>query len=182
MKQLSTRDLVQIALFTAMLSMGSVFALPIGPVPVTLQVFFFLLIPSLLGAVKGVTTIALYMLLGLIGMPVFAGGSGGLQSLFSPAFGYIIGALFVAMFLGKAVEKERHFLNMTGVMVMGILILYLFGMTYQYFIMNTVLGTPITWSAVLITNITTFFPIDIVKALAASTAYNRIRAISAIRI
>lgn len=182
LKKLVTKDLLQISLFTAMLSVASVFVIPIGPVPITLQVFFFLLIPALLGAYKGALSILLYIILGLIGMPVFAGGSGGFQSVLSPSFGYIIGALFLAIFIGKAGEKEKRFLNMTGIMVVSILLLYTFGMSYQYILMNHVLSTPISWTTVLITNTTAFLPFDILKAIAASATYDRLRSISAIRI
>src|SRR5699024_6273824 len=108
MKSLSTKDFILMAMFAAMLAVASVFVIPIGPVPITLQVFFFLLIPSLLGAFKGLITISLYLILGLIGLPVFAGGTQGFQALLSPSFGYLIGSLAVALYLGRSEEHTSE--------------------------------------------------------------------------
>ncbi|WP_413527647.1 biotin transporter BioY [Marinilactibacillus psychrotolerans] len=177
MKKLSTKDLVQIAVLTSMLSVASVFAIPIGPIPITLQVFFFLLIPALMGRYKGALTILLYMLLGLIGFPVFAGGSGGFQSVLSPAFGYIIGAVLVSLVVGRLHEKRVSSMEVISTMIVGILLLYVVGITYQYVIMNVYLQTPISWQAIILTNITTFLPIDMVKAFAAGIVCRRLEAV-----
>ncbi|WP_208559602.1 biotin transporter BioY [Marinilactibacillus kalidii] len=177
MKNYSTKDLMQIALLTSMLSVASVFIIPIGPVPITLQVFFFLLIPALVGKIKGALTITLYMILGLIGFPVFAGGSGGFQSLLSPAFGYIIGAIFVSLVVGRLHQKKASSIEIIGTMFVGIMVLYLIGMTYQFVIMNQVLGTAISWQSIMLTNLTAFLPIDMVKAFTAGIVYQRLEAV-----
>lgn len=182
MKKLEARDMTQIALFTAMMAISSLFALPIGPVPITLQVFLFLLIPALLGAYKGTISMALYVTLGLIGMPVFAGGSGGLQSILSPSFGYLLAYIVLAPLVGKLGEKDLPFLPMLTGMAIVILFLYSIGMTYQYIIMNYVLGTSITWSAILSINLFTFLPFDLVKAFGAAAVYVRLKEIAAIRV
>lgn len=175
MKSLSTKDFILMAMFAAMLAIASVFVIPIGPVPITLQVFFFLLIPSLLGAFKGFITISLYLLLGLIGLPVFAGGAQGFQALLSPSFGYLIGALAVALYLGSLIKPNHSYIRQLVYMIGAIVILYLFGITYQHLIMNVVLGTPLSLKTILITNLSVFFPIDLIKALLACTVYQRLK-------
>lgn len=182
MKKLETRDMTQIAMFTAMISISALFAIPVGPVPVTLQVFFFLLIPALLGAYKGTLCMSLYVGLGLIGMPVFAGGSGGLQSILSPSFGYLLGYIILAPLVGKLGEKDLSFFHMLSGMTVVIFLLYGIGMSYQYVIMNNFLDSPITWAAILPTNLFTFLPVDLIKAFGAAVVYVRLREISAIRI
>lgn len=177
MKKLSTKDLVQIAILTSMLSVASIFVIPIGPVPITLQVFFFLLIPALVGRLKGALTILLYMLLGLIGFPVFAGGSGGFQSILSPAFGYIVGAVLISLVVGRLHEKKASSVQVISTMMVGILLLYVVGITYQYVIMNVYLQTPISWQAIILTNLTTFLPIDMVKAFTAGIVCRRLAAV-----
>lgn len=177
MKKLSTKDLVQIAVLTSMLSVASVFIIPVGPVPITLQVFFFLLIPALMGKFKGALTILLYMFLGLIGFPVFAGGSGGFQSILSPAFGYIIGAVLVSLVVGRLHRKKSSSMEMISTMMIGILLLYAIGISYQYVIMNIYLQTPITWQTIILTNITTFLPIDMVKAFTAGIVCRRLEGV-----
>lgn len=184
MKTLTTKDLTQIAILTAMISIASYVVIPIGPVPITLQVFFFLLIPALLGSFKGTVSLALYVLLGLIGLPVFAGGSGGLQSLISPSFGYLIGYIILAPFVGQlgSGKKEVSVIKVTSFMTIAVLLLYAIGMSYQYLIMNYLLGTPITFPTILIGNLTVFLPLDIVKAAGAAVVYNRLKSLSVIRI
>ena len=177
LKNQSTKDLIQIALLTSMLSVASVFVIPIGPVPITLQVFFFLLIPALIGRMKGALTMSLYMLLGLIGFPVFAGGTGGFQSILSPAFGYIIGAILVSLVVGSLHKRSASTIEMLGTMFLGIVVLYIVGMSYQYFIMNQVLETSISWQTIILTNVTAFLPIDMIKAFTAGLVYQRLEAV-----
>lgn len=177
MEKLSTKDLVQIAVLTSMLSVASIFVIPIGPVPITLQVFFFLLIPALVGRLKGALTILLYMLLGLIGFPVFAGGSGGFQSILSPTFGYIVGAVLVSLVVGRLHGKKSSSIQMISTMIVGILLLYVVGISYQYVIMNVYLQTPISWQAIILTNLTTFLPIDMVKAFTAGIVCRRLEGV-----
>lgn len=177
MEKLKTKDLILIGIFTAILSVASLFIIPIGPVPITLQTFFFLLIPALLGPSKGLLTIVLYMILGLIGFPVFAGGVGGFQALLSPSFGYIIGALFTSLFIGKIEKYAKSFIKMSILMLVSIIILYLIGAAYQYILMNGVLNTPISLEVIILTNLIGFLPMDLLKAILASFVYARLSAI-----
>ena len=174
---MSVRDLTYIALFTALLAVSSILVIPLWPVPVTLQVFFFLLIPALLGPLKGSLAILLYIALGLLGLPVLAGGTGGFQSIFSPSFGFLIGGLIQAIYLGKKLSDPLDFKGVLLHMVVAIFILYLFGVTHQYFIMNRVMMVEIPFGAVIVTNILTFFPIDLLKAFLATALYLRLRSL-----
>ena len=98
MRTLTTNDLVYIAVLTAMLCVASLVAIPVViGIPITLQVFFWLLIPALLKAYRGFLSLALYVLIGLIGIPVFAGGTGGFQAVLSPSFGFLLGSLIIAL-------------------------------------------------------------------------------------
>lgn len=174
MHRLRTKDLVQIALMTSMLSAFSIIAIPLGPVPITLQTFFFILIPALLGSKKGAASIGLYLLIGLVGLPVFAGGSGGLQSLFSPSFGYVLGALVATPLIGKAAENDYRFRPMLGISLLGLCVIYTVGIAYSYWVMNGVLQTSIGWSALFLMNLTTFLPLDFIKILAVGIVYTRL--------
>lgn len=174
MRDLTIRDLIYIALFTALLSVASIVVIPIGPVPISLQVFFFLLIPALLGPMRGSLSISLYIILGLIGIPVFAGGSGGLQSFLSPSFGYLIGAVVVVVYVGHTVHSHQGFIRILIHMAIAILILYFFGVIYQYVIMNRVMNTAISLNTILFTNLTVFLPIDLIKAFFAASIYRRL--------
>ncbi|WP_170068869.1 biotin transporter BioY [Alkalibacterium olivapovliticus] len=174
MKKPSAYDLTQIALSTALLAVASIVVLPIGVIPITLQVFFFLFIPALLGPVKGLMTIILYIIMGLIGLPVFAGGSGGIGSILSPSFGYIIGALIVAWIVGRGLLNQRSKLQTLGIMSMGLGALYVIGMTYQYMIMTYFLQTPISFMSIMSVNFSVFLPIDMLKMILAVGLYGRL--------
>ncbi|TFJ42781.1 hypothetical protein CKN73_04335 [Carnobacterium divergens] len=173
--KLTTKDRIQIALCTALLSISSLIMIPIGPIPITLQVLFMILIPALLGAKKGMLTIGLYLVLGLIGFPVFAGGMGGLQSLLKPSFGYLIGGFVIAAMIGSVANKNASFKSLVTISVISIPVLYIIGISYAYFLMNIVLETPISLSVLITTSISVFLPLDIIKAIVASFLAVRIR-------
>lgn len=174
LKKPSTYDLTQVALSAALLAVSSIVVLPIGVIPITLQVFFFLFIPALLGPAKGLMTIILYVIMGLIGLPVFAGGSGGIGSILSPSFGYIIGALIVAWIVGKGLLNYRNIWHTLGIMSIGLGALYVVGMSYQYLIMNGFLQTPISFLSIISVNFSVFLPIDILKMVLAAGLYGRL--------
>lgn len=81
-----TRSLVYCALFTALIAVGAFIKIPIPVVPFTLQYLFTMLAGILLGSLS----VLAYMILGLIGLPIFSEG-GGIGYVFKPSFGYIIG-------------------------------------------------------------------------------------------
>ena len=95
-----TRSLVYCALFTALIAVGAFIKIPIPVVPFTLQYLFTMLAGILLGSRLGSLSVLAYMILGLIGLPIFSEG-GGIGYVFKPSFGYIIG------FCGTH-EKENH--------------------------------------------------------------------------
>lgn len=176
--KITTNDLTQIALSTAFLAVASLVIIPVGLVPITLQVVFFLLIPAILGPIKSMTVIGLYTLTGLIGLPVFAGGVGGIGQFLSPSFGYILGALPVGWFIGNAVKPSKSKLQTGLIMMIGIVLLYTIGIAYQYGLLNGVLDTPVALSAILKTNLTIFLPIDSLKVIVAVLVYDRLKHLS----
>lgn len=175
MKRLSSNDLTQVALSAALLAASSLIVIPVGVIPITLQVFFFFFLPALLGPFKGIMVVTLYLFMGLVGLPVFAGGTGGLMSVLSPSFGYLLGALAVAWIVGKAYLQKRNYLYKSAAMVLSLILLYAVGMTYQYMMMNYVMNTPFSLSSILTMNLTVFLPIDLVKLVFAFSLYERLK-------
>lgn len=98
-------DLALIATFAALIVAASVLAFPIGAVPVTLQTFAVLLAGAVLGANRGFLAVLLYLAIGAIGLPVFAGGSAGLAPFAGPTVGYLIGMPLAAWLTGFIVER-----------------------------------------------------------------------------
>ncbi|WP_245742885.1 biotin transporter BioY [Desulfobacula phenolica] len=116
---------VYTSLFVAFIAIGAFIAIPIGPVPIVLQNMFVLLAAIILGPVWAVACVAIYLLIGLAGLPVFAGGTSGIGKLFGPTGGYLLGylpAVFVTAGISKALGK-RMSADMIA-MVTGSLIVY----------------------------------------------------------
>lgn len=108
-----------VACFTGFMAQV-VIPLPWTPVPVTLQTFAVLMAGIFLGRYWGGISMLIYLMVGLLGIPWFAGMSGGLEALFSASGGYLIGFILAALFLGYFVDKyvqSRKFLSMLGLML-----------------------------------------------------------------
>ncbi|MGY3778169.1 biotin transporter BioY [Isobaculum melis] len=178
--KLTIKEQVEIALFTALLAIGSMIVIPTGLVPITLQVFFVLVTALLLTRTQSVLVMFLYMILGLIGLPVFAGGNGGIQSIFSPSFGYIIGYSVVAFLIGTLLQSKRgqlQFVSTLLVSIIGLFVLYGIGITYTYFILKYVSKAPIPYHLLIKTNLITFLPLDLLKSVIAVMVVLRVQKI-----
>lgn len=139
-----TRDMILCALFTALITVGAFIRIPIPVVPFTLQFLFTMLAGLLLGGKLGAISVCVYILLGLMGFPVFAEG-GGFSYILKPSFGYLIGfaaGSFVTGFIAGKSDSPGYKLLLAACFS-GLGIVYLFGMVYYYLISNFYLGTPI---------------------------------------
>ena len=87
------RMTVYASLFAALVAVGAFISIPIGPVPIVLQNFFVLLAALLLGPRWGVAAVGVYLLSGICGLPVFAGGTAGIGRILGPTGGYLMGYL-----------------------------------------------------------------------------------------
>jgi biotin transport system substrate-specific component len=123
--------LVFASLMAALIAVGAYLSIPIGPVPIVLQNLFVLLAGLLLGSRWGVAAVAVYLVAGICGLPVFAGGSGGLGRLLGPTGGYLIGFLGAVYLVGIVAERAKgkvvpELLGMIG----GTLVIYLCGVPW----------------------------------------------------
>ncbi len=103
----TTSNMALIAIFTALLAICSWISLSIGPVPFTLQTFGVCVAAGLLGAKRGTVSVVVYILLGAVGVPVFAGFKGGPAVLVGPTGGYIIGFVLSAIVIGNVVRYAK---------------------------------------------------------------------------
>ena len=122
------------AAMAAVIAVVSPFALPLGPVPLSLCSLAVCLAAYVLGFRRGTAAVLIYILLGAAGMPVFAGFAGGLSRVIGPTGGYILGYLPLAAFTGWMVEKfpRRRAAHLVG-MVVGMLALYVLGTAWYCF-------------------------------------------------
>ena len=141
---MKTKNMVYCGVFTTLIAVGAFIKIPIPVVPFTLQFLFTMLAGILLGGKLGALSVGIYMVLGLIGLPVFAEG-GGLWYIFKPSFGYIIGFCVGSYVTGIMVEKIRKLtiMNLLIACFTGLFIVYGFGMIYYYIICNFVIDSPI---------------------------------------
>jgi biotin transport system substrate-specific component len=105
------------------------FTMPWTAVPYTLQTGAVLLVGTALGVRRGVAAMVLYVLLGVVGLPVFAGQASGIEKLFGFTGGYLIGFIVAAGLVGRLAELawDRTAWQTIGLMVLGTLLIYLIG-------------------------------------------------------
>ncbi len=168
-KKMEIRELVLCAMFIALITAGTFIRIPIGNDVYTLQFLFTLLAGLVLGARLGALAVGAYVLMGLVGIPVFASG-GGPGYILQPTFGYLLGFIVQAYACGKLsrmVEKPT-LLRILGVNVIGMAIVYLFGLVWFYVVSNYVIAAPVSvWWVIFYCGILQVGP-DFLLCLAAA--------------
>jgi biotin transport system substrate-specific component len=159
------RDAVLIVLgtlFVTLLAQVKI-PLPFTPVPLTGQTLAVLLIGATLGARRGVASIVLYIALGVVGLPVFAGRASGLAYLAGATLGYLIGFVIAAYIIGLLAERglERSVRTSVLPFLIGTVIIYVCGVAWLTFVLGS-------FSKALSAGLWPFLIGDTVKLLAAS--------------
>lgn len=144
---------------------------PMWPVPITGQTLGVMLVGASLGAWRGAASMLTYMVAGLAGLPVFADFSGGIGTLASPSFGYIIGFVFAAALAGWCAQRrwDRHPFTSIGLFLAASLMPFVFGVPYMWFILAQA-GTPMNLGLALDYGFTPFIIGGVVKWLIAAAA------------
>lgn len=151
----NAKDLTICGLFAALIAAGAFIkiTIPVQPMPMhfTMQWFFVLMAGFLLGSRLAFSSVVTYLIIGLVGVPVFAAG-GGPAYLIRPTFGFLLGFAFAAWVIGTLSErmKPTKLWTMLIPATAGLLIYYLMGAVYFYFISNYVISMPVGWKVVLI--------------------------------
>lgn len=168
--KISTKELILVGLFAALTGVGAFIQIPLGTVPITLQFLFTALSGVMLGGKLGALSQLVYVLIGLLGIPVFAGGSGGIGSIFKPSFGYLIGFIIGAYVIGQVSEKIKgnSFFKYLAASILGIIVIYAVGVPYLYLIIRYVAGKELTIATALKTGFLVFLPGDLLKCIIAA--------------
>ncbi len=170
----SIRMMVYASLLAALTAAGAYIAIPIGPVPIVLQNFFVFLSGLLLGARWGLASVAVYLTAGALGLPVFAGGAGGIGRILGPTGGYLIGYLPAVFLIGMIAEKTRNRAWFDVIaMVVGDIMLYACGVTWLKIL------TGMSFGKALAVGLYPFIPGDILKFAAAVPVAKALRRIMA---
>jgi len=169
--RLKPRDVTVSAVFSVLTAIGAWISipLPITPVPFTLQVFFVLLSGAVLGGRLGALAQMIYLLLGLIGLPVFAGGGSGPGVLVGPTGGYLLGFVVAAYLTGRIAEGERFscLIRMIIASLSGLVPIYLLGEIGLWMWLRSSLPV------LLMFGVIPFLPADVIKAIMAAYIASR---------
>jgi biotin transport system substrate-specific component len=153
------RRMVLSSLMAALTAVGAYIYVPIGPVPIVLSTLFAILSGLLLGSRWGLTSMALYLLVGAIGIPVFAGGKGGFAHFLGPTGGYLFGYLWASWITGFISERSRGRITLDILaVVVGSLTIYAFGVPWLKMV------TQLSWQKAWIAGALPFLIGDAIKA------------------
>ena len=164
---MKTRDMALTGVMAAFLCIAGPLSVPAGPIPLSLATFAVYLAGAVLGRSRGTAAVALYLMIGIIGVPVFSGFSGGFQKLAGVTGGYLVGYLFCAFITGLGSgnytqHEKRPLPVLILCMVAGTVALYIFGTAWF------VIQTGNAFGAALTLCVLPFLPGDAVKIVAAA--------------
>ena len=162
-----------ISLFSALTAVGAFIYIPLYPVPLTLQTLFTLLAGMTLGSVMGASSQIIYVLLGVVGLPVFAGFKAGIGILFGPTGGFLLGFIISAYVIGRIIEtiKEKNIFYYLVAGLIGTIILYIVGITQLSLVTGIGIKKAIT------VGMLPFLPGDILKIITASFIASKLKPI-----
>ena len=165
MERTKTREVAFCGLFTALVAVGAFLKIPTPLVPVTMQLFFTTLAGIFLGGKKGALSVVVYLALGLCGFPVFTEGGGPMYVL-KPSFGYLVGFAMGAYVTGTMVEKRKKTMGaLLWASICGLVVVYVVGAAYYYWICVTVLQMPLSVGPFLVSCFLVPLPGNLVLAV-----------------
>lgn len=159
---MTSRKLVYTALFAALTAAGAFLRIPLGVSSITLQFLFTAMAGVLLGSAWGAASQAVYVLLGLVGLPIFALG-GGFSYVFQPTFGFLLGLIPSAWLIGLLSRNTTNVWRIALACVAGLAVLYAIGVPYLALIANGYLGKGLTFWQILRSGMLIYLPGDCVK-------------------
>lgn len=168
MKKTNVYQMVLTALFVALTAVGAFIRIPTPTVPFTLQILFVFLAGILLGPGRGALSQLIYVLLGLVGVPIFTGG-GGFGYVFQPSFGFLLGYIGGAAVTGWIARAGKPSLLRTVLAcVAGLAAIYAAGLPYMAWVLNVHLEKKLPASYIITNGMLVFLPWDAVKVAAAA--------------
>lgn len=160
-ERMTTRELTLTAMFIALIAVGAWISLPIGLVSVTMQTLVVMVAGLVLPRRAAIMAVSGYLLLGLLGLPVFAGGSGGIAILAKPSLGFLLGFIPL-VFVSTVVAGQNKAKILIGLLVANVL-LYSLGFAYMYAYFNFFAAKPMSVIRILQIGILPYLPGDAIK-------------------
>lgn len=173
-KKFKTLDLAYIGLSVALITVCSWISFPLT-IPITLQTLGICLVAGLFGMKRGTVSTLVYLILGTVGVPLFAQFTGGLGIITGPSGGYLIGFIFTALIVGFAADKWNGKLAPLIIsMIVGVLICYAFGTAWFAYIYAKK-SQPASLLTILGWCVFPFIPFDAIKIILAALLTNRLK-------
>ena len=173
--KLRIKDIVLCGLFAALISIGTFIKIPTPLLPITLQTLFVVLAGLILGSKNGAIAVVIYVVIGLLGIPVFTQG-GGFAYILNPTFGYILSFIIGAWVAGFIAEKFKpSILTWTLAGIIAIILIYAIGIPYFYFISRWYIGNIIAAKTIMISFILMPLPGDVISCVVAALLVDRLR-------
>lgn len=166
----NTRQLTLVGVMAAVTCILGPLSLPIGIIPISLTNLVIYFAVYVLGRKRATLSYIVYLFIGLIGLPVFSGFSGGFTKLFGPTGGYLIGFIFMAFISGIFIDNfsNKIYICFLG-MILGTIATYIFGTAWLAY------QAHLTFNAALAVGVLPFIPGDLVKMVIASFIGPQIR-------
>lgn len=165
----SVKEMTVCAVLCAALCVVCPFMVPVGAVPVTLATFAVCCIGAVAGLKRGLIAVALYLLIGAVGVPVFAGFRGGVSVFASPTGGFLVGYLLLVAAVGFTSDRTDSRAALCGAFCGGTVLLYLLGGVWY------ALSAHVSFFAALAVCALPFLPFDAVKIAAATMLSPRMK-------
>ena len=166
--------ITQTALIVALLTLSAFIRIPFPLVPITLQTFILILSGLSLGSQKTTVAVYVYIVLGLIGLPIFSSG-GGIGYILKPTFGYLLGMIPAGYIIGKfSSGKQNKFERNMLASLIGTFTIYVIGVPYFYIVSTYVLNLPLDLTGLLYSGFLFTLPGDVIKCIVASIAATKL--------
>ena len=163
------RNIILCAIFAALIAVGAFIRIPVPPIPFTLQIFFVAMAGMILGPKWGTLSVLVYVILGIIGVPVFTKPAGPAY-VFEPTFGYLLGFILQAFVTSIIIKKRNN--HSTGTLLIacfsGALCSFLIGVPYFYMIMNLYMHNHTAIASIVYSGFLLFVPADTVLMILAA--------------
>ncbi|MGI9951619.1 biotin transporter BioY [Moorellaceae bacterium AZ2] len=170
---MQAKEISWVALFTALMAVLAQVSIPLPftPVPITGQILGVFLAGAILGRRLGTLAVLVYLLLGAVGLPVFARGTAGIARFLSPTGGYLWGFLLGVYFLGWIIDgsSKLSYLRVAGGMFGCLVVVYALGTAQLAYLMQ------LTWFKALAMGVLPYVPLDLAKLALAALVSVRVR-------
>lgn len=181
MKPSSRRSII-LAMYAAIICAGCFIAIPLGPIPLVLQNMLAVMAGALFGVPQGPASVGLFLIAGVLGIPVFSGGKGGMAVLAGPTGGFLVGYFIGALicgFIAKRPAPDERPLEKTKLLrlftagLAGFIAIYATGLAHY------TRSAGVSFSSAMATCVIPFLPGDLIKLLVMVPLASKLRPVAA---